>query len=281
MKQLAGAHGMRQETPKGQMSFRAGSRGLLALLFAGIFLSPPPCGGEAYRNVADGILNMDYADGRLSLETRDAPLDKVLKELSRLAEVNIVSDGPLEGRVTVYVNRQPTDAAARKILRGKDLSFLYREKDPSEPEGEYRLREIRIYVPQGTPGQEQRFSYPSRDPNSRSEAIRARQENREAERAQTRARRIEDRTPRDMPGAEADQFLSGLLGGNLEALDGVAEKLRAENPEVGDQIDQFMQALEEAKARAADSGAGMPPMGNLGSMGAMMQRIMEGKGQQP
>jgi hypothetical protein len=253
---------------------------LFLLLLAGVFLSPPPCTGEAYRNVADGILNMDYdAEGRLSVETRDAPLDKVLNQLSRMTEVNIVSDGPLEGRVTVYVNRQPPDAAARKILRGKDLTFLYRERDPSEPEGEYRLREIRIYVSQGTPGQEQSFSYRGSDPVSRNEAIRARQESREAERAQTRARRIEDRTPPDRPGAEADQFLSGLLGGNLEALDEVAERLKTENPEVGDQIDQFMQALEDAKARATESGTGMPAMGELGSMGAMMQRIMEGKGQ--
>ena len=37
-----------------------------------------------YQNPSDGILSMRYADGALSLETMNAPLDKVLKELSRL-----------------------------------------------------------------------------------------------------------------------------------------------------------------------------------------------------
>jgi hypothetical protein len=239
------------------------------------FAAASPCTGEPYRNVADGILNMNYADGRLSMETRNAPLDKVLQELSRLAEVNIVSDGPLEGRVTVYVSDLPTDAAAKKILRGKGLSFLYQPQETADSAEEYRLQEIRIYVSEGT-GQEQSFSYKKSSLDSRQKAIQDRNK-RQREKAQGRARRMPDRTPRDEAGSDTDKFLNGLLGGNLNALDEVADRLKQEHPEAEEQIQQFLDTLEEAKARAEESGADVRAMEELGGMGAIMQQMMHGK----
>jgi len=259
---------------------RTGSRGtgrvtcLALLLFS--FTAVLPCAGEQYRNAADGILNMEYADGRLSLETKSAPLDKVLHELSRLAEVEIVSDGPLDDKVTVYVSDLPTDAAAKKILRGKDLSFLYRANENAESGEEYRLREIRIYISQGSTGREQTFSYDKNRSKTRQDAIRERKK-RQQERMKSRARLIPDRTPRDEAASDTDKFLSGLLGGNLNAMDEVADQLKQDHPEAEEKIEQFLEPLEEAKARAAESGADLSTLEGLGGMGVFMQRMMEGK----
>ncbi len=262
--------------------YRSGREGILFLPLLVLFLAAPlPGAGEEYRNASDGILSMRYSDGRLSLETRDAPLGKVLQELARLAEVNIVSDGPMEDRVTVYMNGLPTDAAAKKILKGKGLSFIYRPLAPGDAAGDYRLEEIRIYVSQGSSGKAQTFSYDkgstssSRPRTDRQAAIRERNARRAESRARARTR--QDHTPRDDAGSEADQFLSGLLGGNLEALDEVADRLRAENPEARAQIDQFLETLEEAKARAAESGNEVPSLENMGSMGAVMQQMLGGR----
>ena len=52
---------------------------------------------EEYRSPSDGIQSMVYEDGRLSLEAKDASLDKLLTELARMAMVTIVADGPIEG----------------------------------------------------------------------------------------------------------------------------------------------------------------------------------------
>jgi len=250
----------------------------LLLLLAGVTASW--AAGE-YRNAAEGILSMRYAEGRLSLETRDASLSKVLQELSRIADLRIVSDGPLEDRVTVYADGLDLDAAARKILRGKDSTFIYRPPDPGSPPGPYRLEEIRVFVSEGTPGQAQTFSYNRTDEDQRQELEERRAEIRERnarlaeERA--RARAVHDPTPRDDAGSETDQFLSGLLGGNLEALDEVADRLREQHPEAREQIDQFLETLEAAKARAAESGGQAPPMEGMENMGAIMQQILDGQ----
>ncbi len=254
------------------------SPGVWALALALVLWFPSvttPSPGEEYRSPADGILRMSYDDGRMSLETRNAPLDKVLREFARLADVKVVSDGPLEDRVTVYVSALPPDAAARRLLRGKDLSFIYRaSKDTDTPE-DYPLREIRIYddTP-GTPGREQAVSYGGRQAPVPQQATRARSETRAETRAVARARALESRTPRDDPASTADSFLTGLLGGNLHALDEVAERLVQEHPEAEAQIQQFLEALEEAKARAMEGGGEMPSMEDLGGMGAIMQRMM-------
>jgi len=248
---------------------------VLALLLLCSPAATTPCAGEEYRNPAAGILRMSYEEGRVTLETRDAPLSKVLEEFGRLADVAVVSDGPLEDRVTVYVSGLPPDAAARKILRGKDLSFIYRASKAAGQPDEYPLSEIRIYDAQETTGRAQPFSYGTA-PADRREATRARRETRPAARTPAQARRLESTLPRDDDSmAAADSFLSGLLGGNLHMLDEVAERLKQDHPEAREQIEQFLQVLEEAKTRAAESGGGMPSLEDLGGMGAIMHRMMQ------
>lgn len=257
-------------------SVRGGAAFVVSLLLAGAQALPVPCAAEDYRSPADGILRLSYADGLLSLETRDAPLGKVLDEFARLADVNVVSDVPLEDRITVYVSDLPPDAAARKILRGKGLSFVYRATRPAERPEDYPLSEIRIYDSGGkTPGRDRAVSYGTGGAAIERDATPARREPRPPARSAARARALASRTPRDEPASAADSFLTGLLGGDLHALDEVAERLRREHPEAEAQIQQFMQALDEAKARAAETGSDAPSLESLGGMGAIMHRMMQ------
>jgi hypothetical protein len=113
-----------------------------------------PCRGRAEEtsSPSDGIRSMRYEEGLVSLEAQDAKLDKVLAELSRMTQVKIVADGPIEGRITQYLNRVPLDKALRKILRGKDMSLLYTARAEAST-GQHALTEVRLYVAvEGTGG---------------------------------------------------------------------------------------------------------------------------------
>ena len=111
---------------------------------------------EEYRSPSDGIQLMKYEDGRLSLEVKDASLEKVLNELAQMAMLTIIADGPLEGRITVYADRLPLEKALRKILRGKDTSFVYAAKVETSPT-EYDVVEVRIYLAKADKGETSRY----------------------------------------------------------------------------------------------------------------------------
>ncbi len=113
-----------------------------------------PCRGRAeeYSSPSDGIHRMHYEEGLVSLEAQDATLEKVLTELSKMAQVKIVADGPIEGRITQYLNRVPLDKALRKILRDKDMGLIYTARAGTKPV-HHAVTEVRIYVAEeGTGG---------------------------------------------------------------------------------------------------------------------------------
>jgi hypothetical protein len=231
---------------------------------------------EEYRSPSDGIQAMRYTEGSLSLETKQAPLERVLEALSRLAAVTIISDGPVEGRLTVRINELPLDTALRKILRGKDTSFVYvpQGNASSEP---YQLKEVRVYVAEGGKGEGRRYTSSRKTPPPRSPAPRS------AASRRKRATRSRDMDPHpSVPNiasrSEAQRALSDLMEGNLDGLAEIAERLREENPQVQDQIDQFMDSLQEARDRAEESGRPLPPLEGLGSIGTLMQQMLKGRG---
>ena len=113
---------------------------------------------EEYRSPSDGIQSMEYAEGRLSLEAQDASLDKVLRELSRMAKLTVIADGPIEGRITLHADHLPLEKALRKILRGIDTSFVYTAKAETSPK-EYEIKQVRIYVSNGEKGEPRRYSF--------------------------------------------------------------------------------------------------------------------------
>ena len=248
----------------------------VCFLFLVLCLFSPAVNGQEYLNPSEGILSMQYQDGLLSLETRDAPLNRVLEETSRLAELVITSNGPLEGNLTVYIEKLPPDAAMKKILRGKDLSLLYTPQSGTPSGKQYALKEVRIYLPEEGSGSEHQYSY-TKKTTSKSKA---KTRPRFRPRLPSRKRTVTPSDPNDGPPGsytpsrdQAERFLSGLMEGDFSALNEVAERLKEENPEAQEQIDAFLESLEEARGNA-DDGNPISSIQDLGNLGTIMQQMM-------
>jgi hypothetical protein len=218
---------------------------------------------------------MRYEDGRLSLEAKDASLDKVLNELARMAMLTIISDGPLEDRITVYADRLPLEKALRRILRGKDTSFVYAARDKASPI-EYDVREVRIYLATADKGEARRYSYSQRSeeaervpspPESRAEFSRNRHVR---PRPTAAAPRIPDAATTD----EAKQLISELMDGDLEGAAEIAERFKDLRPQHEGQIEEFLESLEEVRRRAEESGLETTPLEGLGDMQTLMKQMM-------
>jgi len=200
---------------------------------------------EEYRSPSDGIQSMKYEDGRLSLEAKDASLDKILSELSRMAMLTIIADGPIEGRITLYADRLPLEKALRKILRGKDTSFVYTAKAETSPT-EYEIMEVRIYLAKADKGETRRYSY-----------------------ARKREQRKRASSP-PSPRAEVSRIRSSPFRPPAGAPP-IPDMATSEEG----QIDEFLEFLEDARMRAEEGGMPIPPLEHLGDMQTLMKQMLE------
>jgi len=211
------------------------------------------------------------------LETRDAPLEKVLDELSRMAMITIISDGPVEGRLTLYMDRLPLDKALRKILRGKDTGFVYTAEAETSPT-RYVVKEVRIYVAKAEMGEGRRYSHVRNEakkttPRSRPRTPPSRRESSSGARPAKKSPLIPDIASSE----EAQRIFSEMMEGDFDGLGEIAERLIEENPEVEEQIDEFLQTLEEARIRAEESGEPFSPLEGLGDMRTLMHQLYRGE----
>ena len=254
---------------------RVGFGGLLAgVLLATLLPASSPRAAE-HRNTSEGILSLAYEDGLVSLQTRDAPLGKVLEELARITEISIRADGALQGNLTIYIEKKPPDLAVKKILRGKDVTFLYTPAPEDPGSGVYRLKEVRIFLPEDGRGEERQYSYQRESPTPPPPRPNMRNRYRPTPPRGPPPREEEAQpSPPPPPAGEAEKFVSGLMEGNFDALNEVAERIKQENPEAREQINHFLESLEEAKQRAAD-GNPVPSLQGLGNLGVIMNEMMK------
>jgi hypothetical protein len=261
--------------------------GLIAL--AGAFLlvsSGPSAAAEQVRSPSDGIHSMSVEQGLLSLDARDASLEKLLRELARMAMLTVVSDGPIEGKVTVYADRLPLEKALRRILRGKDTSFVYSPKAGTSPT-QYEVTEVRIYVAKEGSGEPQRYSFANRRPGTadgRARGAGPARTDAQPSRSRAPALRPPSPAPRQPPAEmpeDAQRLLSALVEGDLDGLDAIAQKLKDQSPQVQEQLDEFLQSLEEMRREAEESGLPMSsPLQGLGDVQSLMKQMIE-RGRMP
>jgi hypothetical protein len=67
------------------------------------------------------------------------------------------------------------------------------------------------------------------------------------------------------------------MEGNLDGLNEIAERLKEEDPQAGEQIDEFLEALEEARIEAEESGEPILPLKGLEDMQRFMQHLNRGR----
>ncbi len=250
-----------------------------ALLLASL---PLQVVAEEFRSPSDGIQSMIYEDGLLSLDARNASLDKILSEVARMAMLTIVADGPIEGRVTVYTTRLPLEKALRKILRGKDTSFVYTAKADTSP-AEYEVMEVRIYLAKAGQGEPRRYSYSQKREDRDREADRSRPRSGRAPSrgSPPRSPSVPRSVPPMAPSVDAQLLIKELMDGDLEGLDEIAEKLKDQNPQVEDQIEEFLESLEDIRAGTGPDGSPIPGLEGLGNMQNLMEQMMRKQGADP
>jgi hypothetical protein len=268
-------------------SSRFSKCGLIARVVAFLLATAGPWAqAEEYRSPSDGIHSLSVERGLLSLDARDASLEKLLRELARMAMLTVVSDGPIEGKVTVYADRLPLEKALRRILRGKDTSLVYTAKAKTSPK-EYEVTEVRIYVAKEGSGESQRYSFANRRLDTAGERARQTGPSR-TDSGPSRSRGPVLRPPAQAPGQppaempeEARALLSALVEGDLDGLDAIAEKLKDQSPQVQEQLDEFLNSLEEVRRKAEESGLPMTsPMEGLGDVQSLMKQMIE-RGRMP
>jgi hypothetical protein len=255
--------------------------GLLAVP-ALLLLTCVPCQAlaEEYRSPSDGIQLIRYEEGLLSLELRNAPLEKVLSELSRIATITIISDAPVEGRITLYADRLPLDKGLRKILRGKDTSFVYKAELETSPT-QYAVKEVRVYVAKAGERGGRRYSPASKKATKAARPTRSRPPPSRREPSGSRSAKRPTGIPDIATSEETRQIMTELMEGNFDGLGEIAERLIEENPEVEDQIDEFLETLEEARIRAEESGQPFSPLEGLGDMRTLMHELYRGGRSRP
>lgn len=255
---------------------------VLALLWHGFPLAASAEDtAEIYRSPSEGILLLRVQEGTLSLEVRDAPLDRVLQEISRLADIAITSDGPLQGKVTFRAEKISLDTALKKLLKGRDMTCLYDPVNSSGSRDSYRLKAVRIYLPEGKEAPGRLYSYARPPPSA--------QGSRKAEGAPptpaVQASQPEPAPPPPPPPLpppagtrsqeEARRFMTEILQGSPDQIDDIVERLKRENPQLEEQIDQFLDSIEEAQQRARETGRPFPALQDLGELGSFLQQTLD------
>ena len=88
---------------------------------------PRPEGPPAPAEVTASRLDITFEDGRLSVRARNAPLGRLLEEISRRGKVAIIQVGGVAGRrVSVAFSDLPLDQGLRRILEQHDAFFYHR-----------------------------------------------------------------------------------------------------------------------------------------------------------
>lgn len=257
---------------------------ILSLLwygFARTALAADPV--ETYRSPSEGILFLRAEAGTLSLEVREASLERILQEISRLADVAITSDAPLQGKVTYRAEKVALDAALKKLLKGRDMTCLYGPAKSPEADKAYRLKEVRIYLPEGKEGSGRIYSYakPS-PPTSTQRPPRGTGSSPLSKPSESQpSPALPTPTPPPLPAGhtrsqeEAKRFMTEILRAGPGHLDDIVERLKRENPEIEEQIDQFLESIEEAQQRARETGRPFPAVEDLGEIGSLLQQTLD------
>ena len=76
---------------------------------------------------------------------------------------------------------------------------------------------------------------------------------------------------------DAQQLISDLMEGNFDGLNEIAEKLKEEDPQAKEKIDEFLENLEEARIKAEESGEPIRGLEGLGDMKRLMQKLNRGQ----
>jgi hypothetical protein len=88
----------------------------------------PPQGGNS-----GATIHLDKQGGLISVSARDAQIQALIDDLARQAEIDLISETRLKGRVSVDIQAQPLEEVLAKILRNH--SFALEQTGPATATG--------------------------------------------------------------------------------------------------------------------------------------------------
>ena len=272
-----------------QSGLRAGVAVWIVALVQSAWVAVAEQSSAPYHSTSEGVLQLSVHDEMLTVNLRDAPLAAVLEDIARQGEVvlSLPDDrSALEKRVTMQFTDLPLERGLKKLLRGQSVVFIYESRGLTNSKGSrtehspdgYRLKEIRLLGPSSE--KEAGRAPPSSSPVP----VHAREP---VQPAPPAARPGPSPTQEPRTGApspesirtreQAEKALAGLLQGNMDALQEMVQALKRDNPELRDQIDQFMESLEEARRRAEQEGTPFPPLDPKGVMAPFMDQMIRSR----
>jgi len=86
------------------------------------------------KSKAQEIFDITFNAGQLSVNLKDAPLEKVLEEIMSQSGAKIWLTDSIDTKVTIEYNNVPIGEGIRRILRDKNYAFMYDPKEPKEGE---------------------------------------------------------------------------------------------------------------------------------------------------
>ena len=246
-----------------------------------LFPEPTSLAAESpftYQNPSEGINQLRIQDDTLTVDLRDALIGKVLEQISRQGNIRIVSEAPIERHITILFNGLQIDQGLKKILRGQDIIFLYSKREEGATSHErYYLKEVRLI------GQK-----PEKEGDRTvSTASAAKPRTEPAPRKPPPSRISMDRRERPLPPPprtppappikspeQADKAPSGITDGNADALQDMVKRLEQDNPQLQQQIDQFVESLGQMNEQAEREGT-PPPLDHMGAIGPLMNQMLK------
>ena len=106
-------------------------------------LSLPGAEGWAADSAPAGTFQLDYRDGRVSLEASDAALAQILQDLAVQAQFHLVLKGHTSRPVTLSLVEVPLETGLRRLIGDLSAVLIYHPDQPDEAEGP-RLRKLLV-----------------------------------------------------------------------------------------------------------------------------------------
>jgi hypothetical protein len=110
----------------------------------------PPYAADRSRDSAGRVT---VAEGLLTVQVVDAPLEEVLRAVARESGVTISLETPVPGKRTDSFRALPLDEGLRRLLRGANFTFFYGVYGRTAPDGggssEATLRQVRVFAVPG------------------------------------------------------------------------------------------------------------------------------------
>lgn len=272
-----------------QSGLRAGVAVWIVALVQSAWVAVAEQSSAPYHSTSEGVLQLSVHDEMLTVNLRDAPLAAVLEDIARQGEVvlSLPDDrSALEKRVTMQFTDLPLERGLKKLLRGQSVVFIYESRGLTNSKGSrtehspdgYRLKEIRLLGPSSEKEAGRAPSSSSPVPVHAREPVQPAPPAARPGPSPTQEPRTGAPSPESIRTREqAEKALAGLLQGNMDALQEMVQALKRDNPELRDQIDQFMESLEEARRRAEQEGTPFPPLDPKGVMAPFMDQMIRSR----